>query len=720
MSSTDHPTLSTRAFRGRQLVSMLAVLGVVMTTLVQTGFDGTTPVVEAGTTPPFSIDGTVPDAGAQSFPDPFGSAKELGPENSNNNKLAVINTSPVPMLGFTDVPGKSDLTNIWLDVKKDADEDQWLYFAWDRETTSGATVVAYEFQQAPIPAACDYTGVSQIEPASGTPTAAQQALIDNCNPWSGRSSGDFMIVFDFGGSSVDISRRTWNGTVWSNPTTLNAAVSAAALNASQSRGEGAVNLTDTVFQGLTECLSIANILPGTITGNSDQADYKDTVLADFSNIFISNCGGVQVKKVTEPAGGQGSFPITLDRAGGGDINYAGAKSATSTLTQDGQVHEFVNLLPGADYRLAENLVLPNDWALKSIVCDGVDVTTGTFAVVIGDEKDCVVTNKTNLANLTVVKVVDNLGESGPGYLEVGDFELTIDGVAATSGVAKVLYAGSHTVAEQSQPGYTVGTWSCSNGTTGTPGSQSATVNLNGGDNVTCTITNTLIARPSMTIDKSSTTASLSAPVSVPYSYVVTNTGNVTITGLSLVDDNTDAAPTCAATTIPVGGSTTCTATHTFTQAELDADGSPNAGSGVLFNTVVASSDQAPDVSDDLSIPINQDATMSLVKSSATTSLSAPGTVTYSYLVSNTGNVTITGLSLVDDNTTAAPTCLATTIPVGGSTTCSATHTFTQAELDANGSPTAGSGVLFNNVVASSNETPDASDDLSIPIVQSPR
>ena len=208
---------------------------------------------------------------------------------------------------------------------------------------------------------------------------------------------------------------------------------------------------------------------------------------------------------------------------------------------------------------------------------------------------------------------------------------------------------------------------------------------------------------SLTVEKSSATTELSAPGTVTYDYLVTNTGNVTITGLSLSDDNDNDDMVCAATTIAVGGSTTCTATHTFTQAELDAG-------GTLDNIVTATSNEAPDATDDLSIPISQNASLTVEKSSATTSLSAPGTVTYDYLVTNTGNVTITGLSLSDNNDNDDMVCAATTIAVGGSTTCTATHTFTQAELDAGGT-------LDNIVTASSNEAPDATDDLSIPISQ---
>ena len=53
-----------------------------------------------------------------------------------------------------------------------------------------------------------------------------------------------------------------------------------------------------------------------------------------------------------------------------------------------------------------------------------------------------------------------------------------------------------------------------------------------------------------------------------------------------------------------------------------------------------------------------------MKSSTTTSLSAPGTVNYSYVVTNTGNVTVTGIALSDDNDNNDVSCPATTLAPG--------------------------------------------------------
>jgi large repetitive protein len=249
------------------------------------------------------------------------------------------------------------------------------------------------------------------------------------------------------------------------------------------------------------------------------------------------------------------------------------------------------------------------------------------------------------------------------------------------------------------------------------GARQIQITVANGEVWTTTFTNSVNLAPAMTVEKSSTTTSLSAPATVTYSYLVTNTGNVTLTGITLSDDNDNDDMNCPATTLAVGASMTCTSTHTFTQAELDANGSPTVDSGILYNQVTADSNETSPITDDLSIPITKTATMTVEKSSTTITLSAPGTVNYSYLVTNTGNVTLTGISLSDDNDNNDLSCPYATLAVGANMTCTATHTFTQAELDANGSPIAGSGKLHNIVTADSNETEPVTDYLDIPINQ---
>ena len=195
---------------------------------------------------------------------------------------------------------------------------------------------------------------------------------------------------------------------------------------------------------------------------------------------------------------------------------------------------------------------------------------------------------------------------------------------------------------------------------------------------TDTLTIAAARAPTLTIAKTSTTTSVTTVGQViPYSYAVTNTGNVTMTGLALADTNTDAAPVCLVTTLAPGESTTCTAVHTVTQAELDAGGS-------VSNSVTATTGQGATATDSLDIPISQSPKLTIAKSiTAGDPYDSVGdTITYSYTVTNSGNVTISAIAVSDDTVDAPPVCLATTLAPAASTTCTATYTVTQADLDA--------------------------------------
>ncbi len=233
---------------------------------------------------PYTIDGNTPDAGAVELADRFGAVKELGPLNSSATKIGVIHSAATPMLGLTNPNAQVDLRKAYLQTKRHTDGKDWLYFGWERDANTGSGFIAYEFMQNRPPAACAY----------GTATDAQ--LTANCNPWANRKAGDFVILWDQQGGSRDLVVRTWTGTA-SNLTlgagvTLTSAVSEAQFSADGFRGEAAVNLTDTIFGGSRQCRTFANTIPSTVTGNSDTADYKDTILTTAPP--ISNCTSTTV------------------------------------------------------------------------------------------------------------------------------------------------------------------------------------------------------------------------------------------------------------------------------------------------------------------------------------------------------------------------------------------------------------------------------------------
>jgi uncharacterized repeat protein (TIGR01451 family) len=181
---------------------------------------------------------------------------------------------------------------------------------------------------------------------------------------------------------------------------------------------------------------------------------------------------------------------------------------------------------------------------------------------------------------------------------------------------------------------------------------------------------------------------------ISYSYVVTNTGNVTLSSVS-VNDPTVGSVTCpslGAAGLAPGGSVTCTGDqkHTVSQADVDA--------GQVTDTATAGCKDIqggscpPSPPSEVGVPSAPDPKVAIVKTGTVTpatdqnGVMAGDTIAYSYKVTNVGNVTLKTVSVEDPTigTVSCPTPAAPGLPVGGSLTCTATatHTVTQAEVDA--------------------------------------
>ncbi len=230
--------------------------------------------------------------------------------------------------------------------------------------------------------------------------------------------------------------------------------------------------------------------------------------------------------------------------------------------------------------------------------------------------------------------------------------------------------------------------------------------------IAATQTNTL------SIVKSTTTASYSAVGDViDYTYVVTDTGNTTLSNVSVTDNPLSPAtgsstPQCQSLATPSGTcsggtvaslvpgqSATFTATYSASQADLDH--------GSVSDTSTANA-TAPDptpvtaTSNEVTVPAVDTPSISVTKTANLTTVSAVGqTVTYTFAVENTGNETLDNVDVTDaqaapslDSSLSALTCVdSSDSPVtngsfsldpGDTATCTATYTVTQADLS-NGS-----------------------------------
>ena len=200
-----------------------------------------------------------------------------------------------------------------------------------------------------------------------------------------------------------------------------------------------------------------------------------------------------------------------------------------------------------------------------------------------------------------------------------------------------------------------------------------------GDDITCTLTNAPLSS-SLTIVKSTTSTGYSAVgASIPYSFVVRNTGQTTLGSITITDPKASGI-SCPSTTLAPGASTTCTATHAVTQADLDAGSVVN--TATVTGAPAGGSNIPAATSNTVTVTAAQSASLTIAKSTTQLNYATVGqSILYSFTVRNTGNVTLTSVTVTDAKVTAV-SCGATTLAPGISTICSGTHVVTQADLDA--------------------------------------
>lgn len=191
-----------------------------------------------------------------------------------------------------------------------------------------------------------------------------------------------------------------------------------------------------------------------------------------------------------------------------------------------------------------------------------------------------------------------------------------------------------------------------------------------------------IVNPALVVAKTADADTFTTGQTIVYSFEVTNAGNVTVTDL-VVTDPMDGlgAIDCPSRTLAPSSSTTCTGSYTATQADFDA--------ATITNTATATG-QAPSGESVTASPSTVTVTatgvapaITIVKTVAESEYTDGTTLHYSFAVTNTGNVTLTGLAIDDPLPgLSASTCPATTLAPSASMTCAATYTATQADVDA--------------------------------------
>ncbi|WP_188504103.1 CshA/CshB family fibrillar adhesin-related protein, partial [Parapedobacter pyrenivorans] len=187
---------------------------------------------------------------------------------------------------------------------------------------------------------------------------------------------------------------------------------------------------------------------------------------------------------------------------------------------------------------------------------------------------------------------------------------------------------------------------------------------------------------------------------IEYTFTVTNIGNVTMEDVAVTDPKITNPIILTVTTLAPGDIATGTATYTLTQAEKDAGNVENAATvtgtppfdpadpsqpGEPITPVPSTPDPGnPGTPGDPGIPtivdVPADPSLSFAKTGV---LSADGnTIEYTFTVTNSGNVTMEGITIDDPKIMNPIVLTATTLAPGKSTTGTATYTISQTEKDA--------------------------------------
>jgi gliding motility-associated-like protein len=260
-------------------------------------------------------------------------------------------------------------------------------------------------------------------------------------------------------------------------------------------------------------------------------------------------------------------------------------------------------------------------------------------------------NYTNSATVTVAVIPAGVPDSAvtPVNTPVTTTVTANDGPGAVGATVTATNGanGTTTVNPQGQVTYTP-----ANGYTGVD-TYTYTLTSNGLTSAPIPVTVTVYSS-SVSLTK---TGKLGGTVSVGnviyYTLVATNTGSTTLTGIALTDTGADAgtlSPSAIASLAP-GASTTVTASHTITQADLNNGSYSNqaivTGNDPYGNAVTAKSDDPTTVAagDPTVTPLLTPGLISIVK----TGVFSANYITFSFVIENTGTSVLNNIAFTDAN-----------------------------------------------------------------------
>jgi LPXTG-site transpeptidase (sortase) family protein len=489
---------------------------------------------------------------------------------------------------------------------------------------------------------------------------------------------------------------------------------------------GTITLVDVLPGGMS-------VADGAVTlGGANAADWScgasSNVITCTNSTVIAGTNGTSVFNFTVDVSSSASGTLTNKaQVGGGGDPLTSTPDAISATACTGTDAPTKGCAVDSDTVTAPNLGLTKSDGVSTVTAGG----TTTYLLTIS--------NTGNIATSGTITVVDTL----PGGMSITDGAVTLGGANAGNWACNALsnvitctsiavITGTNGTSVFSFP---VNIDSGASGTlvnkaqvggggdplTGTPDATSAGA-CTGTDAPTkgCAVDSDFANAPSLALTKSPTLDDtvvapggvVNAGDTITYTFSVENTGNVTITNIIVTDP---LLPTlgCTIASLAPSANASCTPTnnvYTLTQADVDASSRANTA------TATGKDPDDNDVTDDDSqtTTLSQTPAHTTIKTETSTGPYTVGdTITYTIVVTNTGNVTLTGVAVTDNNAALGacspvqPSSLAPTETM----TCPASHPMTQADVD--------TGSYVNTATGDTDQTASNDSDVTVNFTQNP-
>jgi uncharacterized repeat protein (TIGR01451 family) len=175
---------------------------------------------------------------------------------------------------------------------------------------------------------------------------------------------------------------------------------------------------------------------------------------------------------------------------------------------------------------------------------------------------------------------------------------------------------------------------------------------------------------------------------INYTFNVTNTGNVNLTNVTVTDPLVTVVGGPINLAPGTSNSTAFTGSYTLTQADIDAGQVVNSatahGTPPIGSEVTQSDDETVTITQSPAISVVKIGTLDMTVVAPTTRADAGDKINFTFVVTNTGNITLSNVTVSDSpalTTGPIPASVASLAP-GASTTFTGSYTLTQADIDA--------------------------------------